>query len=108
MRCILQGFTKQITIGEKTSIAPNWQLLTDSGPNTSSLLQKIYQLKAGEINIGNHCWIGSLCIIMPDVKIPSFTVIGAHSLVNQTLESYTVNAGVPTKVIKKLEKELLI
>ena len=103
MGCVLQGFTSKITIGNNTSLAPGCQVLSDSGPNASLKLQKIYPIMKGDIFIGNDCWIGSLSVIMPSVSIPDFTVVGSHSLVKYSLKSFTVNAGNPCKIIKRFE-----
>jgi acetyltransferase-like isoleucine patch superfamily enzyme len=60
-------------------------------------------LSKGGITLEDDIWIGASCTILDGVKIGKGAVIGAASLVNKDIESYTVNAGVPTKVIKKRE-----
>lgn len=56
------------------------------------------------IHIGNHVWIGCNASIIGNVKITGeFVVIGAGAVVNKDIkESYTVWAGVPAKMIKRL------
>ena len=103
MGCLLQGFSSKLTIGNNTSLAPRCQVLSDSGPNASLKLQKIYPIIKGDVLIGNDCWIGSLSVIMPGVLIPDFTIIGANSLVKHSLESFTINAGNPSRIIKKFK-----
>lgn len=51
--------------------------------------------------VGNDVWIGTEAIIMPGVKIGDGAVIGARSIVTKDVESYTIVAGNPAKVIKK-------
>lgn len=56
------------------------------------------------IFIGNHVWIGCNASIIGNVKITGeFVVIGAGAVVNKDIkESYSVWAGVPAKMIKRL------
>lgn len=56
------------------------------------------------IHIGNHVWIGCNASIIGNVKITGeYVVIGAGAVVNKDIkESYSVWAGVPAKLIKRL------
>lgn len=50
------------------------------------------------------CWIGARAIILPNVGvIGKHSVVGAGSVVTKPVEDYTVVAGNPAKVIKKLD-----
>lgn len=51
--------------------------------------------------IGNDVWIGENVTILEGVRIGDGAVIGANSLVIKDIIPYTVNGGVPTKMIKK-------
>lgn len=55
--------------------------------------------KLKRIKIGNDVWIGANAIIMEDIG--DGCVIGAGSVVTNNLESYSIAAGNPAKVIKK-------
>lgn len=61
--------------------------------------------KEGQITLKKNCKIGSHSLIMPGVTIGENTVIGAFSFVNRDVPSNVVAAGVPIRVIKKLEGE---
>ena len=54
------------------------------------------------VTIGDNCWIGAGAIICPNVKIGDNVVVGAGSVVVKDVESNTVVAGNPAKVIRKL------
>lgn len=56
----------------------------------------------GPILIGNNSWIGRNVCIMPDVTIGKNCVIGANAVVTHDIPDNTIAAGVPAKVIKKL------
>lgn len=68
---------------------------------------KYKQVRCGKIVIGRHVIIGSASVILPDVSIGEGVSVGAMSLVNKSLEAWTVNVGVPCRTIRKREKDLL-
>jgi len=61
--------------------------------------------KEGQITLKKNCKIGSHSLVMPGVTIGKNTVIGAFSFVNRDVPDNVVAAGVPIKIIKKLEGE---
>ncbi len=61
--------------------------------------------KEGQVTLKRNCKIGSHSLIMPGVTIGENAVIGAFSFVNRNVPSNVVVAGVPVKVIKKIEGE---
>ena len=61
--------------------------------------------KEGQITLKKNCKIGSHSLIMPGVTIGENAVIGAFSFVNRDVPDNVVAAGVPIKIIKKLEGE---
>lgn len=102
MFSILNGFRKKLTIGEHVSIAQNVNIMTDSGPNASEEMQKIFPLIEGEVSIGDHSWIGANTIIMPGTILGKFCVVAANSFVNKSFPDYSVIGGNPAKLIKTL------
>ena len=54
-----------------------------------------------DIIIQEDVWIGANSIILGNVKIGKGAIIGAGSLVNKDVDSFTVVAGVPVIIIKK-------
>jgi acetyltransferase-like isoleucine patch superfamily enzyme len=61
--------------------------------------------KEGQITLKRNCKIGSYSLIMPGVTIGENAVIGAFSFVNRDVPDNVVAAGVPIRVIKKIEGE---
>ena len=61
--------------------------------------------KEGKITLKKNCKIGSHSVVMPGVTIGENTIIGAFSFVNKDVPENVVAAGVPIKIIKKLEGE---
>ena len=56
-----------------------------------------------EIIIEDDVWIGTSCVILQGVTIGQGSVIAAGSVVNKSIPSYEVWAGVPARFIKKRE-----
>ena len=55
------------------------------------------------IHIGAECWLASNVTVLKGVTIGDRTTVGAMALVNKDLPSNVLAAGVPAKVIKKIE-----
>lgn len=100
------GCEKDLLIEDRASIASNVTLVMTSNPNFSRLreLKKIYPSVEveGKIHIKHDAWIGAHCLILPNVTIGEFSIVGAGSVVTKDVQPFTVVAGVPAKVIKKL------
>lgn len=57
------------------------------------------------IRIGKNVWIGSNATILPGVTIGDNSIIGAGAVVTKDIPANVVAAGVPAKVIRKIEAE---
>lgn len=57
--------------------------------------------EVGEITIESNVWIGAKATILKDVTIGENSVVGAHSLVNQSLLRSSVSVGIPAKMIRQ-------
>ena len=69
--------------------------------------EKFKEVKSGEIVIGRHVIIGSSSVILPGVSIGEGASVGAMSLVNKSIEAWTMNVGIPCRVIRCREKDIL-
>ena len=49
------------------------------------------------------CWIGAGAIILPGVTVGENAVVGAGSIVTRDIPAFTVAAGNPARVLKKIE-----
>ncbi|MGS0683090.1 acyltransferase [Shewanella sp. 125m-7] len=80
-----------ITIGNYTQIADDVIILTHDYSR---------DMKAKTV-IGNNSFIGVKSVIMPGVHIGDHVVIGAGSIVTKNIESNSLAAGNPCKVLKE-------
>ena len=105
MNCILNGYAAPLSLGKNVSLAQNVNIMTDSGPNASPLMQRLYPLETGPVRIGDNCWIGASAIIMPGVELGEFCVVAAGSYVKDSFPSYTIIGGTPAKIIRQMSDD---
>ncbi|QQR60724.1 acyltransferase [Candidatus Uhrbacteria bacterium] len=101
-RCVIHGGSAQIKIGSRVTLAVGVVIHSDSGPNTSPLLQKSYPIIAKPVTIEDDVWIGDYAVILPGVRIGKGSVVGTHSVVKSDVAPGTVVAGQPARLTKKL------
>jgi len=75
------------------------------GSHCSLYSESTIDNKVGQIILKKNCKIGTHSVIMPGVTIGENAVVGAFSFVNKNVQENVVAAGVPIKIIKKLEGE---
>jgi acetyltransferase-like isoleucine patch superfamily enzyme len=59
----------------------------------------------GEIVIGDHSWLGENVCVFGDVKIGKHCVVGAGSVVMESIPDYSVAVGSPARIIKRYNPE---
>lgn len=92
-----------VNIGDNVWIGPNTDIYTVNHPLTAKGRRN--RLGIGKaVNIGNDVWIGGRVVICPDVTIGNGVVVAAGSVVTKDIPDNVVVAGVPAKVIKKIEQ----
>lgn len=99
-----------VTIGDDVFFEPNCMIATPMHPllpeeralrpNEDGVLYD--QEYAKPITVGNGCWICSNVIICGGVTIGEGCVIGAGSVVTRDVPPYSIAAGNPCKVIRKI------
>lgn len=88
----------KIVIGNNVFIAPGVVISAVTHPNDYNNRRNLI---IKPIVIEDDVWIGANTVILPGVTIHRGAVIGACSLVKKDVTAETVNAGIPTKIIKK-------
>ena len=100
------GYESNLTIEDRTAFGPNVTVVVTSHPNNSRLRahKDVYPFMEvfGTTLIRHDTWIGAGAIILPNITIGESSVVGAGAVVTKDIPPYTVVAGVPAKVIKKL------
>ena len=98
--CTLIDVAK-VVIGDYCQIAPNVAIYTAGHPLHPVSRNSMYEYGI-EVTIGNNVWIGGNTVILPGVHIGDNAVIGAGNVVTKDVPAWTVAAGNPCKVIKKI------
>jgi acetyltransferase-like isoleucine patch superfamily enzyme len=57
----------------------------------------------GPTRIGDNCWLGANVAVVSGVTIGERCVIGANSVVTSDLEPFSLAAGLPARVIRRIE-----
>jgi acetyltransferase-like isoleucine patch superfamily enzyme len=63
------------------------------------------EVPARPVRIGRNVWIGFDACVLPGVTIGEGSVVGAKSVVTQDVSPFTVVAGNPARVIRRLEPD---
>ena len=90
-----------IYIGDNVLIGHNACLLT---LNHNENPKKRANLLPSPIKIGNGVWIGSNVTVLPGITIGNGAIVAAGAVVTKDVDENTIVAGVPAKVMRKVEE----
>lgn len=90
-----------LIIGDRVSIGPRVTIVLASDANWSTIMNNIEPIR-GTVILKNDCWIGAGAIILPNITIGESSIVGAGSVVTKDVPPYTVVAGSPARIIKKI------
>lgn len=95
--------TNCVTIGDFSTIAGyRSQILTHSVDILSN------RQDSSSISIGSYVFVGTNCILLGGSCLPSYSVLGALSLLNKSYsEEYSLFAGNPAKKVKSLDADCM-
>jgi acetyltransferase-like isoleucine patch superfamily enzyme len=101
----------EITIGDDVLIGSNvyigdhqhgsYDNFEPSSPDVSPANRKLSS--RGSVIIENNVWIGDNVVILSGSHVKFGSIIGANSIVNNTIEERLIAVGSPAKPIKKFE-----
>ncbi len=98
----------QLYIGDRVTLALNDTLIFASRPAAkNSPLRNYFAPSVRKIVIGNDTWIGANVVILPNITIGKYCVVGAGAVVTHDVPDYSIVAGVPARIIKKIDTNRL-
>lgn len=103
----------EVTIGDYCDFGPNVTIVTPVHPmlpnERREMLtadgEKKHLCYAKPVHIGNNCWFGASVTVLPGVTIGDNCVIGAGSVVTGDIPEGSFAAGVPCKVIRRIDEK---
>lgn len=92
-----------ITIEDDVMLASNVFIADASHGYENAIIPYKYQgmTNIAPILIKSGCWIGQNVVVMPGVIIGELSIIGANSVVTQSIPSRCIAVGSPARVIKR-------
>jgi len=57
----------------------------------------------GPTRIADNCWLGANVVVTSGVSIGERSVIGANSVVSRDIEPFSIAAGAPARLIRRIE-----
>lgn len=94
----------KVTIGKNAQIAPNVSIYTAGHPIHPDSRNSGYEYGI-PVTIGDNVWIGGNTVIMPGVTIGDNVVIGGGSVVTKNIPNWSMAAGNPCKIIRKITED---
>ena len=104
--CYFDNHLESLTIGNDVLISPNVTFIMHKRDLSKFKYGDIYNKCIHivmPIKICNNCSIGTGSLIMPGVTIGEGSSVGAGSVVTKDVEPWTIVAGTPAKVIKRIQ-----
>jgi acetyltransferase-like isoleucine patch superfamily enzyme len=98
-----------ISIGANVSITGNCSIVDVTHPyedidNPVKIGSRVCDDNASVV-IGDHSFIGMGSIILPNVEIGKYVIIGANSVVSQNIPDYSVAVGSPARIIRRFDHQ---
>lgn len=93
-----------IEIEDEVSIAPGVIIVAHSGGSPFQSRMGIFHEPPKKVLLKRGSWIGVGAIILPGVVVGEGAIVAAGSVVSQDVPEFTVVAGNPARMVKKLQK----
>ena len=100
--CILD-LVEAIELEDEAAVSAACVLLTHGDPGTGRFMEQTYFPRVtGPIRIGRGAWLGASAIVLPGITVGAYSVVAAGAVVTHDVEPFTVVAGVPARLIRRL------
>ncbi|MCI8490144.1 MAG: acyltransferase [Lachnospiraceae bacterium] len=109
----LFGGTEGIIIGDFANISSRVAVYAISDDYSGEYMtnpmvsEKYKNTLSAKVMIGRHSIIATGCTVMPGVFLGEGCAVGAMSLVKESVEAWTIAAGIPSKSIKQRKQKPL-
>lgn len=91
----------RIVVGIGCAISHNVRVYTSSWDPDSDFSLPMPEIKDGNVEFADYCWVGANVFINPGIRIGLNSVIGANSVVTRNIPDNEIWGGVPARLIRK-------
>ena len=97
------GAAEKVEIGDDVLFASHIFISDNQHGHAGVDLPYKYQPleKVAAVSIGKGCWIGEHVVIMPGVEIGEMAIIGANSVVTESIPPRSIAVGSPARVVRQ-------
>ncbi len=92
-----------IKIGSDNLFGPDVYITDSNHRFGMDIAPGLMPMDAGQVTIGNRCWIGAKAVILKDVTLGDGCVVGAGAVVTKSFPEGSVVAGVPARLIDRIK-----
>lgn len=103
-RCIID-MSHEVTFGDSCTLGNETQFISHTDFARSPLKAQISPMKNGPVRIGRGAFIASNTMIAHSVTVGECAIIGAYSFVDKHVPPFTFAAGVPARVIGRVNPD---
>jgi acetyltransferase-like isoleucine patch superfamily enzyme len=93
-----------VSIGNKVTISHNADFITHDGGLRVARSKYPNAYLYGRIKVGDQCFLGAHCVLLPGANVGAGSVIGSGSIVTGEIPPGVVAIGAPAKPIKSVEE----
>jgi acetyltransferase-like isoleucine patch superfamily enzyme len=91
-----------ITIGDGVSLGQQVMILTSTHDYQRWPTRRAGALLERPVAIGDGCWLGARCLILPGVALGDGAVVAAGAVVTKDVPPHTLVAGIPARPLRQL------
>ena len=93
-----------VTIGNRVTVTAGCEFITHDGSTWLLRDEKGRRYRYAPIEVGDDVFIGLKTLVLPGVRIGNRCIIGAGSVVNRSIPSGSIAAGVPARIIGSFDE----
>ncbi|MEQ8643528.1 MAG: hypothetical protein RIB50_10695 [Marinovum algicola] len=101
LRALVSGNRRKLTFGKDCMLAGDVEIRTTDNHAVFSTDTLEPVPSEGDIEIGNHVWLGLKSTVLKDCRIGDGAIVAIGSVVTRDVEPFTVVGGTPAKVLKR-------
>lgn len=96
---------QSITIGDRVQMGP-YATVADTGFH--GVIDRNNPGDPAPVTLEEDVWLGAFTLVSPGVTVGRAAVVGAHAVVTHDVEPFTVVAGVPARVIRRVPRTAFV